>query len=64
MRQDNLLSLRRVGCPHASDAHDSCAAHPPGGPAYSLPLGGKNGILGVAGGQGKQKNIFRGATPK
>ena len=33
---------------------------------HSLPLGGKNGFLGVAGGQGqgKKKNMFRGTTPR
>ena len=31
---------------------------------HSLPLGGKNGFLGVSYGQGKKKNMFRGATPK
>ena len=31
---------------------------------HSLPLGGKNGFLGVAGGQGKKRNLFRGTTPR
>ena len=31
---------------------------------HSLPLGGKNGFLGVSYGQGKKKNQFRGTTPR